>query len=110
MSDELNVAFEDSFRSMWDASGQERVTTADGVEIDALIDEFAKSDEVDDGKAGRRSSFSAKIEILASDWIANGLKKGARLLLPSGALCRIANEPFIPTSERGTVEFSVTQP
>lgn len=109
MSDELNVAFEASFRSMWEAAGEERVTTADGVEIDALVDEFTKSNDVAEGQAGRREALTAKIEVLTSDWIENGMRKGGRLTLPGGARCRIASEPFLPTSGRGTVEFTVTQ-
>lgn len=104
---DFDKGMEEAFKSFHASTGGS--LTYEGNSAPATVDGFEQTSGVDERSGGRRTTLTAEVTMLTSDWVALGLKKGAVVTLEDGKAARIANEPAIPTSGYGSVAFRITE-
>lgn len=104
MSNDFDKGMEAAFDGFREAAGDESITF-NGTEIPAIVDGLERRTEV--GQAGAVATITGTLTLKVADWISHGLKKGSRIILPSGRGARIEFEPQIPASGEGVIDVGL---
>ena len=104
MSNDFDTGMETAFTDFRKAAGEESITF-NGDEIPAIVDGFTRQTGV--GNAGVAVTVTGTLTMKAVDWISAGMKKGSRIVLPSGLGARVEFEPQLPASGEGLIDVGL---